>query len=74
MAGRYPPSPFLTFLDLPLSWRSLFSLAVNSVVRDTHTFEGYFPRTKIYLFLYLFFFAILQSSYLTVYKADSSLA
>ena len=74
MAGRYPPSPFLTFLDLPLSWRSLFSLAVNSVVRDTHTFEGYFPRTKIYLFLYFFFFAILQSSYLTVYKADSSLA
>ena len=73
MAGRYPPSPFLTFLDLPLSWGSLFSLAVNSVVRDTHTFEGYFPRTKIYLFFY-FFFAILQSSYLTVYKADSSLA
>ena len=55
MAGRYPPSPFLTFLDLLLSWRSLFSLAVNSVVRDTHTFEGYFPRTKIYLFLYFFF-------------------
>ena len=54
-----------------ITWWStfIFSLAVNSVVRDTHTFERYFPRTNIY-----FLFSFLQSSYLSVYKADSSLA
>ena len=54
-----------------ITWWStfIFSLAVNAVVRDTHTFERYFPRTNIY-----FLFSFLQSSYSSVYKADSSLA
>ena len=73
MAGRYPLPPFWLFWICP--WVGEAFSALQSTLSwgtPIHLRDTSLERRFIYFFI--FFFAILQSSYLTVYKADSSLA
>ena len=80
MAGKCPPFPFPTFLDLPLSWKSfdrplrdgrlLFSALQSTLSWGTpiHLTDTSIER------IFTYYFSSILQYYLTVYKADSSLA